>query len=66
MWCLEECRTKLEAWNKTEFRHVGVKIAQLQKQLEWLELQSSSPNVNRKLKDTWVELNFWLEKENEM
>lgn len=66
VWCLEECRTKLEAWNKTEFGHVGVKIAQLQKQLEWLELQSSSPNVNRKLKDTWVELNFWLEKENEM
>nr|POE93788.1 hypothetical protein CFP56_41660 [Quercus suber] len=27
--CLEECRTKLEAWNKTEFGYVGVKIAQL-------------------------------------
>lgn len=27
--CLEECRMKLEAWNKTEFGYVGVKIAQL-------------------------------------
>lgn len=61
--CLEECRSKLEAWNKAEFGHVGVKIAHLQKQLEWLELQSTSPDVNRKLKDTRVELNCWIEKE---
>ncbi|KAK9995768.1 hypothetical protein SO802_020454 [Lithocarpus litseifolius] len=33
---------------------------------EWLELQSSSPDVNRNLRDTRVELNCWLEKENEM
>ncbi|KAL0009325.1 hypothetical protein SO802_010827 [Lithocarpus litseifolius] len=64
--CLDECRKKLEGWNKSEFGHVGKKIALLQKQLEWLELQSSSPDVNRNLRDTRVELNCWLEKENEM
>ena len=40
--CLDQCRVRLEAWNKTEFGHVGQKIAALQKHLEWLELQLAS------------------------
>ena len=36
--CLERCKLHLEAWNKGEFGHVGGKIAELQKHLEWLEL----------------------------
>ena len=36
--CLERCKLRLEAWNKGEFGHVGRKIAELQKHLEWLEL----------------------------
>lgn len=35
---LKVCRSHLEAWNKIEFGHVGRKIAELQKPLEWLEL----------------------------
>lgn len=33
--CLEECKAKLEDWNLNVFEHVGKKIAQLQKELEW-------------------------------
>ena len=36
--CLERCKLRLEAWNKGEFGHVGRKIEELQKHLEWLEL----------------------------
>lgn len=55
--CLDECRKRLEVWNKLDFAHVGVKIAQLQRH-EGLELQSSSPEVIRNLRDTQVELNY--------
>nr|POE76983.1 hypothetical protein CFP56_49696 [Quercus suber] len=44
--CLEHCRHDLEAWNKEEFGHVGRKIAELQRRLEWLELQPASPNMS--------------------
>ncbi|XP_075665228.1 uncharacterized protein LOC142634864 [Castanea sativa] len=64
--CLEECKSKLKNWNHNEFGHVGKRINQLQKQLEWLELQPPSPDANRSLRDTRVELNCWLEKENTM
>jgi len=56
-------RSHLEAWNKTEFGHVGRKIAELQKHLEWLELQLASPTMIRDMKYTRLELNEWLEKE---
>ena len=37
--CINQCRMQLEAWNKNVFGHVGRKINELQKHLEWLELQ---------------------------
>ena len=64
--CLEKSRAKLETWNKMEFGHVGRKVTELQKRLEWLELQPSSPDINHELKSTYVELNCWLEKEDDM
>ena len=36
--CLNSRKSKLEAWSRSEFGHVGKKVARLQKQLEWLEL----------------------------
>ena len=36
--CLDKCRSKLDAWNKTEFGHVGRKISSLQDQLERIKL----------------------------
>ncbi|XP_050240922.1 uncharacterized protein LOC126689788 [Quercus robur] len=55
--CLEKSRVRLESWNKTEFGHVGRKVTELQKRLEWLELQPSSPDINCELMSTRVELN---------
>ena len=64
--CLEKCRVRLDAWNKTEFGHVGQKIAALQKHLEWLELQPASPSNIQDMKNTRMELNGWHEKEDAM
>lgn len=64
--CLDKCRTSLEAWNKHEFSHVGRKIADLQSQLEWLELQPSSPEFIQALRSTRIDQNCWLEKEDTM
>ena len=64
--CLEKSRVRLENWNKTEFGHVAKKVSELQKRLEWLELQPSSPDINRELLSTHVELNCWLDKEDDM
>nr|POF04317.1 hypothetical protein CFP56_16374 [Quercus suber] len=55
--CLEKCILKLDAWNKNEFGHVGKKINELQKHLEWLELQPASPRIIQDMKNTRVELN---------
>ena len=49
-----------------EFGHVGRKVTELQKRLEWLELQPSSPDINRELLSTHVQLNCWLDKEDDM
>lgn len=38
----------------------------LQKRLEWLELQAPSPAVVKDLRETRVELNCWLDKEDAM
>ena len=64
--CLEKSRVKLENWNKMEFSHVGMKVTELQKRLEWLEFQPSSPIINRELLSTRVELNHWLDKKDDM
>nr|POE67802.1 hypothetical protein CFP56_29342 [Quercus suber] len=41
--------SKLEAWNRSEFGHVGKEVARLQKQLEWLELQPTDAGVIQKI-----------------
>uniref|UniRef100_A0A7N2LEP9 DUF4283 domain-containing protein n=1 Tax=Quercus lobata TaxID=97700 RepID=A0A7N2LEP9_QUELO len=64
--CLEKCRMKLEAWNKIEFGHVGNKIAELQKHLEWLERQPGTPNNVQDMKETQMKLNCWNEKQDAM
>ena len=66
MSCLDQCRARLEDWNKVEFSHVGKTIADLQKHLEWLERQHMSLENIRSMKATQVNLNCWLEKEDAM
>ena len=61
---LGQCHVSLEARHKREFGHVGRKIVELQKQLEWLELQPLSHEINKELKGVRIKLNCWLEKEN--
>ena len=61
--CLNSCRTRLQAWNRDEFRHVGKEITQLQKLLEHLEMQPTTPVVIENMRKTRVKLNCWLEKE---
>ena len=55
--CMESCQNKLEVWNMTKYGHAGKKIVSLQKRLEWLELQATSLDVIRDLRETRVELN---------
>lgn len=64
--CLEVCRSRLDRWNRSKFGHVGRTIADLQKCLEWLELQPSSPTIIRGLRSTRIDLNIWLKKEDAM
>ena len=64
--CMELCRNRLEVWNKREFGHVGMKINELQKRLEWLELQAASPATISAIRETRVDLNCWLDKESAM
>ena len=40
--CLESCRDRLLAWNKSEFGHVGQRINSLQKRLQVLDLLPSN------------------------
>ena len=60
--CLNNCCMKLEDWNKNVFGHVGNNLARLQKHLQWLELQSATPEVIASLRETRVELNCWRDK----
>ena len=61
--CLEICRNRLEAWNKSDFGHVGRKISELQDKLEWLEHQPASPSIISATRETRIDLNYWLERE---
>ena len=45
---------------------MGKKISQLQKRLESLELLPSSPKVIQELRETRVNLNCWLDREDAM
>ena len=64
--CLESCHARLEVWNNIEFGNLGKTVAELQKKLEWLELQPSSPDMIRSLRNTRIELNCWMDKEDDM
>ena len=46
--------------------HVGREISRLQRQLKELEMQATSLSTIKALKETRVELNCWLEKEDSM
>ncbi|XP_075655168.1 uncharacterized protein LOC142625382 [Castanea sativa] len=59
-------RSSLDDWNKRVFGHVGKKVAELQKKVEWLGFQPSSTETNQALRSTRSELNSWLDKEDEM
>ena len=61
--CMDSCCTQLELWNKNVFGHVGKNITKLKKQLEWLELQLATTENIMAMRDTRVELNCWLDKE---
>ena len=63
---LEKCRSRLDTWNKLEFGHVGRKVAELQSWLEWLKQQPSSHEMIQALRSTWIDLNYWLEKEDSL
>ena len=64
--CLERCKVDLSTWNDTEFGHVGRTIMELQMKLEWLELQPTSKEAVEALRHTRIELNFWLDREDDM
>ncbi|XP_075654781.1 uncharacterized protein LOC142624945 [Castanea sativa] len=64
--CLERCKVELSTWNATEFGHVGKQIKELQEKLEWLELQLLSKEVVEALRHTRIELNCWLDREDDM
>ena len=64
--CLERCKIDLSAWNVSEFGHVGRTIVELQTQLEWLELQPVSKEIVEALRHTRIELNCWLDREDDM
>ena len=63
---LERCKAKLLRWNKEEFGNVRVKVAELQARLAFLEIQPTSPNQIHELRKTRIELNCWLDREDEM
>ena len=63
---MESCRARLEVWNGVEFGSVGKTVAELQKKVEWLELQPSTPDIIRYLRNTRIELNCWMDKEDNM
>ena len=64
--CLESFRARLEVWNEIEFGNVGKTMAELQKKLEWLELQPSTLDMIRSLRNLRIELNCWMDKEDDM
>ena len=64
--CLESFRARLEVWNNVEFGNVWKTMVELQKKLEWLELQPSTLDMIRSLRNPRIELNCWMDKEDDM
>ena len=63
---LDRCKANLTTWNAIEFSHVGRNIVELQTKLEWLKLQLVSKEVVEALRHTRIELNSWLDREDDM
>ena len=63
---LDRCKANLTTWNAIEFSHVGRNIVELQTKLEWLKLQLVSKEVVEALRYTRIELNSWLDREDDM
>ena len=66
LYCLEECRTSLIEWNKHSFGHVGKQITELQKKLQMLGNWRGSESVLEDIYTMKMELNRWLNVEEEM
>ena len=64
--CMDEYRSSLQSWNKTNFGHVGRKIASLSKKLQWLECLPGGVTNMEEIHDTKGELNRMLSAEEEM
>ena len=60
--CVEICQTRLERWNKTDFGHVGRKISDLQKRLEWIQLQPTTLDIAQLMRNTRIKLNGCLKR----
>ena len=64
--CMDECRSSLQSWNKTNFGHVGRKIASLSKKLQWLECLPGGVANMEEINETKGELIRMLSAEEEM
>ncbi|KAK9990470.1 hypothetical protein SO802_025455 [Lithocarpus litseifolius] len=61
---LDNCKNRLQTWNKVEFGHVGKQIAQLEKKLQFLE---KDPQLRENyIQATRRDINCWLNAENTM
>ena len=56
----------MSSWNATEFGHVGSIIRELHTKLEWLEMQPIYTEVVEALRHTHIELNCWLDREDDI
>ena len=64
--CINNCRTRLQVWNKTEFGHIGRKIASLEKRIQRLELLNGSKEIADEIMEVRKALNIWLDAESTM
>ena len=64
--CMDECRSSLQSWNRTNFGHVDRKIASLSKKLQCLECLPRGKANMEEIHDTKGELNRMLSAKEEM
>ena len=64
--CMDECSSSLQSWNRTNFGHVGRKIASLSKKLQWLECLLGGEANMEEIHDTKGEINKLLSPEEVM
>ena len=64
--CINNCRTRLQVWNKIEFGHIGRKIASLEKRIQRLELLNGSKEIADEIMEVRKALNIWLDADSTM